>query len=76
MVTSARSGVVSDIPDDKFADLLKRNEDQLLAFVAQVNHVYQENLKKDAPFMIFMFCGMQSAGKSTIMERFMNTELK
>ena len=31
------------IADDTFADLLKRNEDELLAFVAQVNHVYQEN---------------------------------
>ena len=65
----------SAIPDDKFTSLLQRNEDQLLAFVAQVNHVYQENLKKDAPFMTFMFCGMQSAGKSTIMERFMNAVL-
>ena len=69
------TGAANGIPDDKFADLLKRNEDQLLAFVAQVNHVYQENLKKDAPFMTFMFCGMQSAGKSTIMERFMNAVL-
>jgi Dynamin family len=66
---------ISGIPDDKFADLLKRNEDDLLEFVAQVNHVYQEKLKKDAPFMTFMFCGMQSAGKSTIMERFMNAVL-
>jgi hypothetical protein len=66
---------VTIVPDDKFADLLKRNEDELLKFVAQVNHVYQENLKKDAPFMTFMFCGMQSAGKSTIMERFMNAVL-
>jgi hypothetical protein len=74
-VTSAANVTSSGIPDDKFADLLKRNEDQLLAFVAQVNHVYQENLKKDAPFMTFMFCGMQSAGKSTIMERFMNAVL-
>lgn len=65
----------SAIPDDKFTSLLQRNEDQLLAFVAQVNHVYQEILKKDAPFMTFMFCGMQSAGKSTIMERFMNAVL-
>lgn len=74
-VTSTGVGTGTGIPDDKFADLLKRNEDQLLAFVAQVNHVYQENLKKDAPFMTFMFCGMQSAGKSTIMERFMNAVL-
>ena len=74
-LTSTGVGTGTGIPDDKFADLLKRNEDQLLAFVAQVNHVYQENLKKDAPFMTFMFCGMQSAGKSTIMERFMNAVL-
>ena len=31
-------------------------------FVAKVNKVYQELLKRDAPFMTFVFCGMQSAG--------------
>ena len=41
-------------------------------FVSSVNKVYQEKLNKNAPFMTFVFCGMQSAGKSTIMERFMN----
>lgn len=63
------------MPDDRFADLLKLHEDDLLKFVAQVNHVYQDKLKMNAPFMTFMFCGMQSAGKSTIMERFMNAVL-
>ena len=63
------------VSDDHFAQLLKRNEDELLNFVAQVNHVYEDKLKKPAPFMTFMLCGMQSAGKSTIMERFMNAVL-
>jgi len=47
----------------------------LLEFVAKVNKVYQELLKKPAPFMTFVFCDMQSAGKSTIMERFLNAVL-
>ena len=58
--------------DNRFAALLSKNEDELLNFVAQVNKVYQEKLKRPAPFMTFVLCGMQSAGKSTIMERFMN----
>ena len=61
--------------EDKFQSLLNRNEDELLEFVAQVNSVYQDTLKKEAPFMTFVFCGMQSAGKSTIMERFLNAAL-
>ena len=60
------------IVDGHFAKTLAENEDEMLTFVAQVNKIYQENLKKAAPFMTFVFCGMQSSGKSTIMERFMN----
>jgi len=71
--STGRTGV--DVADNRFAELLLKNEDELLKFVAQVNHVYQENLKKNAPFMTFVFCGIQSAGKSTIMERFMNSVL-
>jgi len=33
--------------------------------------VYQEKLKKPAPFMTFILIGMQSSGKSTIVERFL-----
>jgi Dynamin family len=61
--------------DDRFATMLSRNEDELLQFVAKVNKVYQENLKRPAPFMTFVLCGMQSAGKSTIMERFLGSAL-
>jgi hypothetical protein len=64
-----------DDEDGRFAQLLSKNEDELLKFVAQINKVYQEKLKKPAPFMTFVFCGTQSAGKSTIMERFMNAVL-
>lgn len=58
--------------DSRFAELMAKEEDMLLSLVAQINHVYQDKLKKPAPFMTFVLCGMQSAGKSTIMERFMN----
>ena len=61
--------------DERFTNLLSRNEDELLQFVAKVNKVYQELLGRPAPFMTFVFCGMQSAGKSTIMERFLNAVL-
>jgi tRNA U34 5-carboxymethylaminomethyl modifying GTPase MnmE/TrmE len=58
--------------DSRFAKLMAKKEDTLLGLVAQINNVYQDKLKKPAPFMTFVLCGMQSAGKSTIMERFMN----
>ena len=61
--------------DGRFAELLSRNEDDLLKFVAKVNKVYQEKLRRPAPFMTFVFCGMQSSGKSTVMERFLNAVL-
>jgi hypothetical protein len=61
--------------DRRFAELMSNNEDELLKYVAKVNRVYQEKLKKPAPFMTFVFCGMQSAGKSTVMERFMTAVL-
>ena len=56
----------------KFAKLLSQNEDDLLTFVADINKLYQDKLNKPAPFVTFVICGMQSSGKSTIMERFMN----
>ena len=61
--------------DERFAKLLSRDEDQLLEFVAQVNKVFEQKLKKNAPFMTFVLCSMQSSGKSTIMERFMHAVL-
>jgi hypothetical protein len=61
--------------DGRFVELMSNNEDELLKYVAKVNRVYQEKLKKPAPFMTFVFCGMQSAGKSTVMERFMTAVL-
>ena len=63
------------VSDDKIARLLAKNEDELLNFVVKINKVYQEKLKRPAPFMTFVICGMQSAGKSTIMERFMSAVL-
>jgi Dynamin family len=61
--------------DERFTKLLSNNEDKLLEFVAKVNKVYEQKLKKNAPFMTFILCGMQSSGKSTIMERFMKAVL-
>jgi hypothetical protein len=60
-----------DAMDERATSWLASNEDELIKFTAKVNKIYQEKLKEDAPFMTFVFCGMQSAGKSTIMERFM-----
>ena len=77
-MTNDQQAVLSGTEDQgesRFHALMKRNEDELLEFVAKVNSVYQDVLKKDAPFMTFVFCGMQSAGKSTIMERFLNAAL-
>lgn len=62
----------SKASDEKFAKLLSQNEDDLLNFVAEINKLYQDKLDKPAPFVTFVICGMQSAGKSTIMERFMS----
>jgi GTP1/Obg family GTP-binding protein len=61
--------------DARIVDMLAKNEDELLSFVAMVNKVYEQKLHKVAPFMTFVFVGMQSTGKSTIMERFMNAPL-
>jgi hypothetical protein len=70
-----RDKIEGNDADDRLSRLLVRNEDQLLSFVAKVNKVYQDLLKRPAPFMTFVFCGMQSSGKSTIMERFLNSVL-
>jgi Dynamin family len=74
------SGVVVRRNDDgevdkAMLDRLSRNEDELLNFVSHVNKVYEDILRKPAPFMTFVLCGMQSAGKSTIMERFLSSVL-
>ena len=69
------SSMIDNETEERHLALLRRNEDELLLFVANVNRVYQKLLKRDAPFMTFVFCGMQSAGKSTIMERFLNSVL-
>lgn len=71
--TSNANDVASS--DSKIATLLSKNEDDLLKFVVKVNKVYQDKLNRPAPFMTFVICGMQSAGKSTIMERFMSAVL-
>lgn len=65
----------SETTDGKFARLLALDEDLLLSFVAKTNKVYQETLRCPAPFVSFVICGMQSSGKSTIMERFLNAPL-
>jgi len=69
------TGLSNSEADKRYITLLGRNEDELLGFVAKVNKVYQDLLKRPAPFMTFVFCGMQSSGKSTIMERFLNSVL-
>lgn len=67
-----KSGVGSS---DKYSKLLAENEDVVLNFVANINNIYQDKLGRPAPFVSFVICGMQSSGKSTIMERFLNAPL-
>jgi hypothetical protein len=74
-VSTAVVDRTSSNDDSRIIELLSKNEDELLDFVAMVNKVYEQKLNKDAPFMTFVFVGMQSTGKSTIMERFMNAPL-
>jgi hypothetical protein len=57
--------------DARVTEWLAKNEDELVKFTTKVNTIYKQKLGKDAPFMTFVFCGLQSTGKSTIMERFM-----
>jgi hypothetical protein len=61
--------------DARFLNFLAHNEDKLIDFVAKVSKLYQEKLNRKAPFMTFVIIGMQSSGKSTIMERFMSSVL-
>lgn len=68
-VQSKQPGVSSY---EKFSQLLAQDEDVLLDFVAKINKLFQEQLGRPAPFVSFVICGMQSSGKSTIMERFLN----
>jgi hypothetical protein len=63
-VGSTTNGLVDTDNDTHIVDLLSKNEDELLNFVAMVNRVYQEKLHKPAPFMTFVLLGIQSAGKS------------
>lgn len=67
--------VRANASEEKFAKLLSQNEDDLLNLVAEINKLFQDTLGKPAPFVTFVICGMQSAGKSTIMERFMAAPL-
>jgi len=59
--------------DEELVEKLMKNEDSLMEFVVRVNKIYEEQIKETAPFMTFVLCGMQSTGKSTIMERFMGS---
>jgi len=56
----------------KLVQFLSKNETELLDFVIKVNTLYEDKLKKPAPFMTFVLVGMQSSGKSTFMERLLN----
>ena len=64
------------VTDDRSVQrFLMNNESSLLKWVADINRIYEEKLRKPAPFMTFVLCGMQSTGKSTIMERFLGAPL-
>lgn len=67
--SEAGNTALSTTSDEKFAKLLSQKEDVLLNLVAEINKIYTDNLGRPAPFVSFVICGMQSSGKSTIMER-------
>lgn len=60
---------------EQLMQYLSENQSELLQFVVKVNKLYEEKLKKSAPFMTFVLIGMQSSGKSTFMERLLNAVL-
>lgn len=68
--TSASNGKHEE--NEKRARSLVSNPTELLDFVVTVNKLYEDKLKKPAPFMTFVLIGMQSSGKSTFMERLLN----
>lgn len=71
-----RNTFTEDIDANLFtSNFINKNESELLEWVAKVNRIYEEKLGKPAPFMTFVLCGMQSTGKSTIMERFLGAPL-
>lgn len=51
------------------------NEDALVKFTTKLTKIYQEKMKKDAPFLTFVLIGVQSVGKSAITERFLSNVL-
>jgi hypothetical protein len=67
---AVKKGVAESLSGDidaGFAAQLSRNEDELLQYVAKVNRVYQEKLKKPAPFMNFVSpCQVTSLASSII----------
>ena len=56
------------------SELLNRPEEELLKFSSTLNNVYRM-LNKPAPFTTIVFAGMQSTGKSTLVERFLGIPL-
>lgn len=67
----AESGVsgVPEEDDGKFVRKLAANEDEMCKFMHSVNEVYHDKLKKPPPFMRYILLGLQSTGKSTVVER-------
>jgi Dynamin family len=68
-------GVSNHYKDDekeKMLTYLATNENELLHLVVKINRLYEQKLKKDAPFRTWVLVGMQSSGKSTFMERLLN----
>ncbi|KAL3911949.1 MAG: hypothetical protein SGPRY_008506 [Prymnesium sp.] len=54
---------------DTFIKKLAQNENEMVLFMHQVNEVYHSRLRRPAPFMRYIILGLQSTGKSTILER-------
>jgi hypothetical protein len=54
---------------DSFVKKLSGDENAMVEFMHQVNEVYHSKLRSPPPFMRYILIGLQSTGKSTVVER-------
>ena len=68
-VRSGKTPKTDDAPKCTVPLNLALDETTLFTFVHKVNEVYQRYLHKSMPFVRYILLGMQSSGKSSIVER-------
>jgi hypothetical protein len=59
----------------KLTSFLSDNPDETFGFINRTSELYQGTLKKPPPILTHVFIGMQSAGKSTCIERSLSAVL-